>query len=75
MIGLGTFRHRITSYNVCYTKLLRSENDGFMLFNFRPDRARQITRALNDKEFSGFERGNHPKVNFLCMRQYDATIA
>lgn len=51
-----------------------SENDGFMLFNFRPDRARQITRALNDKEFSGFERGNHPKVNFLCMRQYDATI-
>ena len=51
-----------------------SENDGVILFNFRPDRARQITRALNDVEFAGFARENHPKVSFLCMRQYDSTI-
>jgi 2,3-bisphosphoglycerate-independent phosphoglycerate mutase len=51
-----------------------SENDGFIMFNFRPDRARQITRALNDVEFTGFARENHPKVYFVCMRQYDSTI-
>lgn len=49
--------------------------DGIIFFNFRPDRARQLTRALNDKEFPYFERpeGALP-VNFVCMTQYDATI-
>lgn len=49
--------------------------DGVIFFNFRPDRARQITRALNDKEFSYFQReqGAMP-VHFVCMTQYDATI-
>ena len=51
-----------------------SENDAYILFNFRPDRARQITRAINDVEFTGFVRENNPKVSFLCMRQYDSTI-
>lgn len=42
-------------------------------FNFRPDRARQITRALVDKDFKGFTReGLNPK--YYCMRQYDSTI-
>jgi 2,3-bisphosphoglycerate-independent phosphoglycerate mutase len=50
-----------------------SEGDSFINFNFRPDRARQITRAINDKEFSGFER-EYIGVKFLCMRQYDSTI-
>ena len=52
-----------------------TSGDGIIFFNFRPDRARQITRALNDAEFSHFE---HPAsalpVNFVCMTQYDATI-
>lgn len=47
--------------------------DVFINFNFRPDRAREITRALNDKEFTGFER-EYLGVKYYCMRQYDATI-
>lgn len=50
--------------------------DGIVFFNFRPDRARQMTRALSESEFDGFQRpeGVLP-VNFVCMTQYDATIA
>ena len=50
-------------------------NDSVIFFNFRPDRAREITRTLVDPEFSGFERkkGFFP-VNFVCMTQYDATM-
>lgn len=49
--------------------------DGVIFFNFRPDRARQLTRALNDKEFPYFERPEAAlPVNFVCMTQYDATI-
>ena len=47
--------------------------DVFINFNFRPDRAREITRALNDKEFTGFER-EYLGLKYYCMRQYDATI-
>ena len=50
-----------------------SEGDVFINFNFRPDRARQITRAINDKEFTGFER-KYLGVKFTCMRQYDSSI-
>ena len=49
--------------------------DGIIFFNFRPDRAREITRALNDAEFPYFERpASALPVNFVCMTQYDATI-
>lgn len=49
--------------------------DGVIFFNFRPDRARQITRALNDVEFPYFERSAEARpVNYVCMTQYDATI-
>ena len=49
--------------------------DGVIFFNFRPDRAREITRALHDDEFPYFARpaGARP-VNYVCMTQYDATI-
>ncbi len=50
-----------------------SENDSVVFFNFRPDRARQITRAFVDPEFSGFERAYFP-VHFVCMAQYDAAM-
>jgi 2,3-bisphosphoglycerate-independent phosphoglycerate mutase len=50
--------------------------DAIIFYNFRPDRARQITRAFVDQEFSGFERpADHPHVHFVCMTQYDNTIA
>ncbi|BDU50138.1 2,3-bisphosphoglycerate-independent phosphoglycerate mutase [Haliovirga abyssi] len=48
--------------------------DSVIFFNFRPDRAREITRAINDKKFDNFTRLNNPKVNFVCMTQYDITI-
>lgn len=51
------------------------ENDSVVFFNFRPDRARQITRSFVDPEFNGFERkkGYFP-VKFVCMAQYDASM-
>lgn len=49
--------------------------DAAIFFNFRPDRARQITRAFVDRDFSGFERGEALKnLYFVCMTQYDKTI-
>lgn len=47
--------------------------DSVVFFNFRPDRARQITRALNDKVFDGFKRETL-NLNFVTMTQYDKTI-
>ncbi len=51
------------------------ENDSVIFFNFRPDRAREITRTLVDPDFDGFERdkGFFP-LNYVCMTQYDATM-
>lgn len=49
------------------------ENDSVIFFNFRPDRARQITRTLCDPDFDGFERKFFP-VKFVCFTQYDITI-
>ena len=50
-----------------------SENDSVVFFNFRPDRAREITRTLVDPEFNGFER-EFFKTNYVCMTQYDASM-
>ncbi|MBR4319282.1 MAG: 2,3-bisphosphoglycerate-independent phosphoglycerate mutase, partial [Oscillospiraceae bacterium] len=51
------------------------ENDSVIFMNFRPDRARQITRAFVDPEFKSFERKNgYFPVHFVCMAQYDATM-
>jgi len=47
--------------------------DSIVMFNFRPDRAREITRTFVDHEFSGFER-EFIKPLFVCMTQYDATM-
>jgi 2,3-bisphosphoglycerate-independent phosphoglycerate mutase len=52
---------------------LIEDGDCIIFFNFRPDRAREITRAFVDPDFGEFERANI-KVNFVCMTQYDATI-
>ena len=51
------------------------ENDSVIFFNFRPDRARQLTRAFVDPDFAGFERRNgYFPLTFVCMAQYDAQM-
>ena len=50
-----------------------SANDSVVFFNFRPDRAREITRVFVDTAFEGFEREYFP-VKYVCMTQYDATM-
>ena len=49
--------------------------DSVIFYNFRPDRAREITRTLVDPDFTGFERkkGFFP-LTYVCMTQYDATM-
>jgi 2,3-bisphosphoglycerate-independent phosphoglycerate mutase len=48
--------------------------DSVIFFNFRPDRARQITRALTDAAFKGFSRGEALRLNYVCLTQYDSTL-
>ena len=51
-------------------------NDSVIFFNFRPDRAREITRAFCDDEFDGFERKNgRVPVTFVCFKDYDESIS
>ncbi len=49
------------------------QNDSIIFFNFRPDRAREITRVFVDKNFDGFEK-KFLYVNYVCMTQYDETM-
>ncbi|MGI5911570.1 MAG: 2,3-bisphosphoglycerate-independent phosphoglycerate mutase [Syntrophomonadaceae bacterium] len=50
------------------------DGDGIIFFNFRADRARQITRAFTEPVMNNFERKIWPQTYFVCMTQYDATI-
>jgi len=51
------------------------DGDGFIFFNFRSDRAREITRALALNEFAGFPRQEMPALSsYVCMTEYDATF-
>ncbi|MBC7958384.1 MAG: 2,3-bisphosphoglycerate-independent phosphoglycerate mutase [Vallitaleaceae bacterium] len=47
--------------------------DGVIFFNFRPDRARELTRVFCDESFSGFERTFMP-LCYVCFNEYDITI-
>ncbi len=49
------------------------ENDSVVFFNFRPDRAREISRTIVDPDFDGFER-KYFETYFVCMTQYDANM-
>ncbi|MCL1790803.1 MAG: 2,3-bisphosphoglycerate-independent phosphoglycerate mutase [Peptococcaceae bacterium] len=51
------------------------DGDTVIFFNFRADRARELTRAFTDESFVGFEMGRQPQVNFVCMTQYDASMS
>ena len=51
------------------------DGDTVIFMNFRPDRARQMTRIFCDDDFKGFERrGGRKQVNYVCMAEYDATM-
>jgi len=50
------------------------DGDSIIFFNFRPDRAREITRTFCDDEFTGFERGERVKTTYVCFTEYDVTI-
>ncbi len=51
------------------------DGDGFIFFNFRSDRAREITRAFTDPAFTGFSPVFRPKFSsFVCMTEYDETF-
>ena len=51
------------------------DGDGFIFFNFRSDRAREITRAIALDDFSGFERRKRTKLaGYVCLTEYDATF-
>lgn len=59
---------------VCTQGAELKENDSVIFFNFRPDRAREITRTLVDPDFDGFKRKEFFKLYYVCMTQYDATM-
>ena len=60
---------------VCAENAQIGEGDSIIFYNFRPDRAREITRTLVDPDFAGFERkrGFFP-VQYVCTTEYDATM-
>lgn len=51
------------------------DGDSVVMINFRPDRAREITRALTEDSFDGFRRTAQPKdLYYVCMTEYDASL-
>lgn len=50
------------------------DGDSFIFFNFRSDRAREISRALLDEQFTGFKRGKRLNLHYVCMTEYDDTL-
>ncbi|MDR3206826.1 MAG: 2,3-bisphosphoglycerate-independent phosphoglycerate mutase [Oscillospiraceae bacterium] len=59
---------------ICVQGAEIAAGDGVIFANFRPDRAREITRAFVDPAFDGFERRAFFPVFFVCTTQYDATL-
>ena len=50
------------------------DGDSLICFNFRPDRARQIVKALSEDNFKDFKRKNNPNLNILTFTQYEASL-
>ena len=50
------------------------DKDSVIFFNFRPDRARELTRAFCDDEFTGFSRERRLELCYVCFTEYDVTI-
>ncbi len=53
---------------------LISDNDSVIFFNFRSDRAREITRAFINQDFKDFKRNSYLHTHFMCLTQYDETF-
>ena len=51
------------------------DGDSVIFYNFRPDRAREMTRAFCDDDFTGFDRGARVATTFVCFTDYDETIS
>ena len=58
---------------VCDSDGTISDNDSVIFFNYRPDRAREITRAIVDPDFDGFQREYFP-TTYVCNTEYDASM-
>ena len=60
---------------ICDADGLIKPGDSVVFFNFRPDRAREITRAFTEREFGGFNRkAGYIPLTYVCMTQYDEKI-
>lgn len=60
---------------ICNKEATVKDGDSIIFCNFRPDRAREITRAFVDNDFDGFERKSQiANLQYVCMTQYDATM-
>jgi len=75
----ASYKEKITDEFVLPTVIasegLIRDGDGVIFFNFRADRARELTRALTDEEFNGFSRRRRIDLaNFATMTQYDETF-
>lgn len=58
---------------VCDSEGMISDNDSIIFFNYRPDRAREITRCFVDPDFDGFKREFFP-TTYICNTEYDASM-
>ena len=56
------------------TDAVFNDGDGLVMFNFRPDRARQLVQAITVDSFDGFERNHQPKLEVVTFTQYEAGL-
>ncbi len=72
-----SYESNITDEFLEPTRLTNSylkDGDGVIMFNFRPDRARQLIKAIAIPSFDKFERHHHPKVNVITFTQYESEL-
>ena len=76
---LNSYKNEVTDEFVEPTAISKrgiDDNDAIIFFNYRPDRAREITRAFNEADFDGFKRKKVIKnLYYVCMTQYDETFS
>ena len=79
----ASYKNEVTDEFILPTNVVRGgrpvalveEGDSIIFFNFRPDRAREITRAFSQEDYNGFERKTgYLKPYYVCFTQYDATF-
>ncbi len=72
-----SYKSNITDEFIEPTRLTHSylqDGDGVIMFNFRPDRARQLIKSISVPTFNAFERHFHPKVNVITFTQYESDL-